>query len=421
MAKVIVMGAGIVGLTTAYQLVKAGHTVCVIERHDGVAQETSFANAGQLSYAFISPLAAPGVLQRVPGWLLERHGPLRLGRIFNTEFAAWMVRFMRACNAREYAYTTGHLLELAMYSRDMWDRFIEDEAPEFAHSQHGKLIVHRRAQALQAADRWSEQVQRYGYAQRRVNAQECVEIEPALAYIAPQLAGGIFTPGEQAGDCQQVSEVLRARIAQASPQSEFLFNTPVLQLVAQGKRLSGVQTPAGLLQADAYVVANGMGARALTAPLQIDLPIYPLKGYSLSYPIAPAEAGVEAYLPRVSITDYDRKVAYARLGSQLRVAGMADLVGYSTVPEPGRVDSLKSLATQAFPALSRFAPRPWAGLRPATPSGRPLVGGTRFANLWVNAGHGGLGFTLAMGSACALVAQIEQRTGALDMTAFAVG
>jgi len=419
MSKVIVVGAGIVGLTTAYQLVKAGHTVTVVERHAKVAQETSFANAGQLSYAFVNPFAAPGVWRRLPVWLTQRDGPLKLGNLFNYELIRWMTSFLKACNPREYNYSTTQLLDLAMASRDEWSRFILNEVPEFSHSTFGKLILHRRVQSLATADQLTAQVQRYGYVQRRISAEECVHIEPALSGIAHQLAGGIFTPGEEAGDCQLVCEALRDAVVKISTSSSFRFSSPVIRVLTANGRVTGLETPSGLLQADAYVLANGMGARALALPLGLHLPIFPLKGYSLTYETS-HDSVSSSDLPFVSITDYDKKVAYARLDSRIRVAGMADLVGYSLAPSQARIDSLKRLAAETFPVLGRMSALPWAGLRPSTPTSRPLIGRTNFDNLWINAGHGGLGFTLSMGAACGLLGLIEQRATAVDMRAFAV-
>jgi D-amino-acid dehydrogenase len=415
MARIVVIGAGIVGLATAWQLQRRGHQVTVIERRDGVAEGTSFANAGQLSYAYVAPFAGPGVLSRIPRWLLQEDGPLRVAGVLDFAFMRWAARFVSFCNAGASAYTTRRLFELAMLSRTEWDQFFKEVPNRFSFARKGKLIVHRRAGALDAAARTAEALAPYGYVQQRLSAAQCVEVEPALAWAEKDLVGGIYTPGEEAADCYQLCvELSRAMRAGATPVS-FRFGAVVTRLLTSGARVTGVaMEDDGEIEADRVIVASGIDARKLLAPIGIELPLWPIKGYSLSIPVDD-----EAACPHVSVTDYDNKIAYARLGPVLRVAGIADLVGHSLALDKRRVNTLKRGIGRMFPSLSLDVPlAEWTGLRPATPSGRPILGPTRYENLFVNVGHGGLGFTLAMGSARVVADMLDECEQAIELDGF---
>lgn len=414
MARIVVIGAGIVGLATAWQLQKRGHRVSVIERRDGVAQGASYANAGQLSYAYVAPFAGPGVLSSLPRWLLREDGPLRMAGVLDPAFLSWAARFVSFCNAGASAYTTRRLFELAMLSRTEWDRFFKTVPNRFGFARKGKLIVHRREGALDAAALAADALAPYGYVQTRVSAAQCVEIEPALESVSRELVGGIYTPGEEAADCYRLCvELSNAMRADPVPVS-FRFGAAVTRLLTAGSCVRGVATDDEEIEADRVVVASGIDARALLAAIGIELPLWPIKGYSLSIPIAD-----EAACPQVSVTDYDNKIAFARLGSMLRVAGIADLVGHSLMLDSRRVATLKRGIARMFPSLSLDGPlAEWTGLRPATPSGRPILGPTRYENLFVNVGHGGLGFTLAMGSARVLADMLDEREHAIELEGF---
>lgn len=413
---IVVVGAGIVGLSTAYQLRARGHRVCVLERAAQCAAGASHANAGQLSYAYVAPLAGPGVLGKLPGWLLDPDGPVRLSVLPRHGLTVWLGAFLAACNGRASDATTRSLLRLSMLSRAAWHDFLNQHPGAFPHRRNGKLIVHRHAAGLDAALRLRDALAPYGYPLERLEAEACVALEPALRGIAHELAGGVFTRAEESGDCRAACEALAQELARDGAGGEVRYGVEVRDLVLQNSWVRGVRVADGTIAADAVVLANGLDAGVLARHGGVALRLAPLKGYSLSYGgAAPPED-----FPSVSVTDYDRKIAYARIGATLRAAGLADLAGANHAIDARRAGLLRRQVEESFPALKRHAaPHVWAGLRPATPSGRPYIGATRIGNLFLNAGHGALGFTLSMGSAVLLADLIDARRPAIGAAAFA--
>lgn len=423
--RIVVLGAGVAGLTTAYCLARDGHAVEVVERNAGVALETSFANGAQLSYSYVAPLAGPGVLPKVPPWLLRRDSPLRFYPALDTHQWRWLAGFVRACNAATSDLTTRRLLRLSFLSRDLMHEFVAREAIEFGHARNGKLVVHSDAAGFDAARRLLDYQRELGCEQEALDRDACIALEPALgdpdSALARRLVGGILTRSEEVGDCYRFCVGLEQRLVAMGVR--FRFDTAVTRLVAEGTRVTGVDTDAGPLLADACVLTLGSASPFLVKPLGIHLPIYPLKGYSLTL-------AASTRAPRISITDFKRKVVYAPLDNdgrpQLRVAGMADIAGYSQQPDPARVAQLFKEAVNAFPAATDYAVgpdamAPWTGLRPATPRGTPLLGPTRYANLHLNCGHGALGWTLALGSAQVVADLIAGRAPAIPLDGFEAG
>jgi len=389
-----VLGAGVTGLTTAHCLAGDGHRVTVVDRAVGPGRGASFANGGQLSYSYVAPLAALSALRDLPGWLVRRDAPLRFRPRLDPRQWAWCLRFLAACTGVQNRHATERLLRLSMYSRDQLDAMLDLTPLAFDHSRTGKLVVYSSAESFRAAQAQMEFQRRLGCEQSALDAQACLDIEPALAAIGHRLIGGIFTPGEQAGDCRLFCQALETRL-RAMGTVSFFYDREVRRLLVDGRRALGVETRAGVMEADAYVLALGTGSPGLAADAGIRLPIYPLKGYSLTVQVRdPGRA------PRISVTDSARKIVYAPLGDRLRVAGMADLVGWSDQIDQSRISLLVREARQAFPDASDYLRvEPWSGLRPATPTSVPILGPTPLGNLWLNVGQGALGFTLAMGSA----------------------
>ena len=392
---VCVLGAGIVGLATAYALSGDGHRVTVIDR--GLpGGGASGGNGSQLSYSYVQPLADPGIWAQLPKLLLSPTSPLKIRPQLDPYQWLWGLRFLAACNAATSRATTTELLQLALESRQAFDAMMAREQLDCDFSSTGKLVLFSKPDAFQGASQQMLLQRALGSVQEAVNAERCVALEPALAHQYQHIAGAIYTPGECAADCQKTCDgltaVLRARGV------TFLLNTAVDRLVVRGGSVAAVSTPESLIEADRYVMALGAAAAPMARTLGVNLPIYPLKGYSITVDVD--EAATVA--PRVSVTDSDRKVVFARIGSRLRVAGMAELGGYSTAIEAPQIASLKASTQALFPGCSRFSElNPWAGLRPVTPTARPIIG--RHAsgpdNLLFNVGHGALGFTLAFGSA----------------------
>lgn len=410
--RVLILGAGVTGLANAYLLAREGHAVTVLDAEPAVGRGTSYANGGQLSYSYVAPFAGPGVIGKVPGWLMDPDGPLRFRPRMDPGQWKWLIGFLRACNAATSEQTTRRLLRLAYLSRDLTQELAAREAISFDFAPAGKLVVLPDAAAVAGARRQVALQAEWGSEQRVLDRDACLALEPALAGIAHRIAGGVHTVSEDAGDCRLFCEGLAAVMAASNNAVRFELGTRVTQIIRAEGRVRGVQTSAGVIEADAVVVSLGTGARPLLRPLGIDLPIYPLKGYSLTLPIARDESA-----PRVSVTDSAAKVVYARIGDRLRVAGMADVVGYSRAFDEKRLSTLVRQAREAFPEAADWTElNPWTGLRPATPKGLPLLGqvpGT--AGLFLNLGQGGLGFTLAMGCAAVVTAAIEGRPAPIPL------
>jgi D-amino-acid dehydrogenase len=412
--KVLILGAGVAGVAAAWYFWHDGHQVAVLERNEGVALETSFANGGQLSYSYVAPLASPSVIPKIPPWLMRRDSPLRFRPGWDAEQWRWCVEFLAACDQRTSDLTTERLLRLAFYSRDLMHELVRAHAPQFDYVQNGKLVVHTQAQSFESARRLMDYQRSLGADQQALTREEAVALEPALSHMAARIAGAIHTPSEDAGDCYKFcSELARMMTTGPNPVA-YHFDVEVQRLLPWQRRLMGVETNRGVFEADAYVLALGTQAPALLRPLSIRVPVYPLKGYSLSLPVTN-----EAATPRISVTDFKRKVVYARLGDELRVAGMADLSGRRAVIDAERVEQLVEEVRSTFPEASDFSRlSPWCGMRPATPRGTPVLGATPYANLWLDVGHGALGFTLALATGRVVADLATGRTPAVPLDGF---
>ena len=412
--KIVILGAGVAGVASAWYFWRDGHDVTVLERNSGVALETSFANGGQLSYSYVAPLASPSVIPKIPPWLLRRDSPLRFRPELDPGQWRWILEFLAACNARTAEDTTRKLLRLAFYSRDLMHELVRSHDLDFGYVQNGKLVVHTERQSFESAKRLMDFMGTLGAEQRALDPAQCVDIEPALEMMAPRIAGAIYTPSEDAGDCFKFCNELQRIMTSGANPVTYRFGVEVERLLPWRGRLMGVETDQGVFEADAYVLALGTNAPYLTRPLGIRIPVYPLKGYSLTLPVVDDRGA-----PKISITDYKRKVVYARLGDELRVAGMADLSGRRAVIDVERVGQLVSEVKAAFPKASDFTGlSPWCGMRPATPKGTPVIGATPHSNLWLNVGHGALGFTLALATGRILADLAAGRAPAVPLEGF---
>jgi D-amino-acid dehydrogenase len=392
---VCVLGAGIVGLATAWQLNRQGFEVSVIDCAAPGAG-ASGGNGAQLSYSYVQPLADPSIWKQLPRLLLSPSSPLKLRPQLDPLQWRWGLAFLAACNARTSHDTTMRLLALAAESRSAFEDMLADVAPDCDFAATGKLVLYTNASALEGARRQLELQRAMGSEQRLVTPDECIAIEPALADYRARMAGAIHTPSECAADCLKVcielERVLRARGVR------FMLDCEVRGFDVRNSRVAAVQTGAGSVEAHAFVMALGTASHRLGRQLGAYLPVYPLKGYSITVDVDPAPGAA----PRVSVTDSARKVVFARIGSRLRVAGMAELVGHDASIPATRIEALAQATRAVFPQASRLAAlHPWTGMRPATPTGVPIIGRLAGApaNMLFNTGHGALGFTLAFGSA----------------------
>ncbi len=398
--RVCVLGAGIVGLSTAYELNRAGHDVTVIDRA-GPGSGASGGNGAQLSYSYVQPLADPGIWAQLPKLLLSPTSPLKIRPQLDVHQWRWGLQFLAACTAATSRSTTIALLKLAAQSRQGFDAMLAQEKLAVDFSSTGKLVLFSTAQSFAAAQKQMLLQREIGSVQEAISAERCMAIEPALGSYQQNITGAIYTPSECAADCLKTCHGLMALLSQRGVQ--FLLETPIEQIKTRAGAVVGIKTPRGEVESDQYVMALGAASAPLARQLDVHLPIYPLKGYSITVEVEdPSKA------PAVSVTDSDRKVVFARIGSRLRVAGMAELAGYDTQVDSRQIQSLKASTQALFPQCSQFAElNPWAGLRPATPTALPLIGKHPKgpANMLFNVGHGALGFTLAFGSA-ARVAQL---------------
>ena len=406
--RIAVIGGGVIGLTTAYALVRQGHQVELIEKRDQVAMETSFANGGQLSYRYVSPLADAGVPLQALGWMLKGdNAPLRFRPRMSMQQWRWCLRFLLACRRSTNKRNGAHLLRLALHSQQILRTWREDDGLDgFAWRANGKLVIYRNRASL---DKAASGLSADGN-QQLLDADQCAATEPALQPLVEALQGGIYSPGDEVADCHLLCRRLLERLAQ-SPNFRLHSGQTVSALRHAHGRVRAVQLGDDELAVDHLVIAAGAASVALLRPLGIELPIYPLKGYSLTMPLS-GQAGI----PDTNVTDYDNKVVYARLGDKLRVAAMVDIGGWDTSLDQGRIAMLQNLASKTFPAAGDYrAAVQWAGLRPATPEGTPLLGTAGIDNLWLNVGHGSLGFTLACGSADVLCRLISQQRPAIAL------
>ena len=404
---ICVLGAGIVGLATAWQLQRDGHRVTVIDRA-APGEGASAGNGAQLSYSYVAPLADPSIWRQLPHLLLSPSSPLKLRPKLDPQQWRWALAFLAACNAQTAAASTARLLALASASRVVFDSMRTELSSDIDFSATGKLVLYRGADALEGARRQIDLQRDLGSApQRLVSREEVVAIEPALAGYHRQIAGAVYTPSECAADCLKVCRALEQLLR--SRGVVFALGADIEGFDLKQGRVHAVQTTGGPVQGDAFVMALGSASARFGRQLGAYLPVYPLKGYSITLDVDRSPGAA----PTVSVTDSARKTVFARIGSRLRVAGMAEIVGHDSDIPAGRIDTLVAATKALFPHCSDFVElAPWTGMRPATPTGVPIIGRSAGApdNMLFNTGHGALGFTLAFGSAAELAGVVAPST-----------
>ncbi|WP_071873138.1 D-amino acid dehydrogenase [Atopomonas hussainii] len=401
--RVLVLGSGVIGTTSAYYLARAGFEVVVVDRQPGSALETSYANAGQISPGYASPWAAPGIPLKAMKWLLQKHAPLAIKLTGNPDQYTWMLQMLRNCTASRYAVNKERMVRLAEYSRDCLDELRTETGIHYEGRTLGTTQLFRTQAQLDGAAKDIAVLERSGVPFEVLDRAGIARVEPALAGVADKLAGALRLPNDQTGDCQmftrELTELCRAMGV------EFRFGQHVQRLESDGDNISGVWIDGQLEKADRYVLAMGSYTPALLKSLGIKAPVYPLKGYSLTVPIVDASMA-----PTSTILDESYKVAITRFDNRIRVGGMAEIAGHDLSLNPRRRETLEMVTRDLYPAGGDLRQAEfWTGLRPATPDGTPIVGATKLRNLFLNTGHGTLGWTMACGSGRLLADQIAGR------------
>lgn len=390
--RVLVLGSGVIGTVSAYYLARAGFEVVVVDRQEGPALETSFANAGQVSPGYASPWAAPGVPLKAIKWLVTQHAPLAIRPTGDIHQYLWMAQMLRNCTAERYAINKERMVRLSEYSRDCLDELRAETGIAYEGRQLGTTQVFRTQQQVDAAAKDIAVLERSGVPYELLDRDGIARAEPALAHVKDKLAGALRLPNDQTGDCFLFTN----RLAELARQLgvEFRFGQKIERLEAVGDRLNGVWIDGQLITADHYVLALGSYSPQLLAPIGIKAPVYPLKGYSLTVPITNGDMA-----PTSTILDETYKVALTRFDNRIRVGGMAEISGYDLSLNPRRRETLEMIVNDLYPQGGDLqAATFWTGLRPTTPDGTPIVGATRYRNLFLNTGHGTLGWTMACGS-----------------------
>lgn len=417
--RVIVLGAGLLGVTSAYYLLQHGHEVTVVDRQAHPAAETSFANGGQISVCHAEPWANPQAPLKLLRWLGRDDAPLLFRLRADPHQWLWGLRFLRECTPARTRRNVEQLLRLGTYSRGQLQALRATTGIEYEQRLQGILHFYTSQAAFDSALAPAALMQELGCERRLLTPREAVQIEPALRSIEPQLVGATYTAQDESGNAQRFVREL-ARHCEAAG-ARFLFSHTVTALRAAQGRLDHIEATDAegryqRLQADAYVLALGSFSPFLTAPLGIRLPVYPAKGYSVTLPVAdPAQAF------EVSMIDEEYKLVYSRLGSHLRIAGTAEFNGYERQLNPRRCQAIVQRFAQLFPgAGDTRAPQFWSGLRPATPSNVPLIGRSRLPNLYLNTGHGTLGWTMACGTGRVIADLVSGKTPDIDVAPLAM-
>ncbi|KVD94876.1 amino acid dehydrogenase [Burkholderia stagnalis] len=389
--RVVVLGSGVVGVASAYYLARAGHEVTVIDREAGPALETSFANAGQISPGYAAPWAAPGVPLKAVKWMFEKHAPLAI-RLDGTRFQLqWMWQMLRNCTTERYAVNKGRMVRLAEYSRDCIQALRADTGIEYEGRSGGTLQLFRTQQQLDGAAKDIAVLRDANVPFELLSPAELKNAEPALAAVSHKLTGGLRLPGDETGDCQLFTTRLAALAEGLGV--KFRYNTPIDALAIAGGKIAGVQCGSETVRADAYVVALGSYSTRFISNL-MKIPVYPLKGYSITAPIVD-----EAAAPVSTVLDETYKIAITRFDRRIRVGGMAEIVGFDKRLRDARRETLEMCVNDLFPGGGDTSKATfWTGLRPMTPDGTPIVGRTPVSNLFLNTGHGTLGWTMSCGS-----------------------
>jgi len=407
--KIIILGSGVIGTTAAYYLARSGHEVTVIDRQPGPGLETSFANAGEVSPGYSAPWAGPGVPLKALKWLTMQHSPLVIKPMLDPAMWRWGLAMLRNCTAARYEVNKGRMVRLAEYSRDAMVALRKETGIAYDERTQGTLQLFRTQAQLDGIGSDVAILKRYGVPFDVLDMPGCIAHEPALALVKAKFVGGLRLPGDETGDCFLFTQRL-AKMAEDLG-AEFRYGTRIVGLNHADARITGIAIEGGELHADAYLCALGSYSPILLKPLGLHLPVYPVKGFSITVPITNTKGA-----PESTVMDETYKVAVTRLGDRIRVGGTAQLSGYDLSLNASRRDTLDFVLNDCFPQggdlnQAKF----WTGLRPMTPDGTPILGATPFANLHLSTGHGTLGWTMAAGSGRVMADLLSRRKPEINM------
>jgi len=390
---IIILGSGVIGVTNAYYLAKEGHKVTVIDRQSAAGMETSFANAGQISPGYSAPWAAPGVPQKAVKWILSKYAPLIVNFKPEWDKIKFITRMFANCNAKSYATNKDRMVRLAEYSRDCLVELDKEIAFDYNHERKGTLQIFRTDAQLKASAKDIAVLEENNVPYELLDAEGCVAAEPGLADVKNDIVGGLRLLNDMTGDCFKLTTQLMKKCREMGV--EFKFDTSIDKLNMSDGKISSVATSAGDFKADKYVMALGCYSTKLLKDVGIDSPVYPVKGYSLTIPVINEDAA-----PVSTIMDETYKVAVTRLGNRIRIAGVAELTGYDLSIGDKQRNTMRHVISNLFPNGTDLSEdNVWCGLRPMTPDGTPIIGKTEISNLFLNTGHGTLGWTMSFGSA----------------------
>jgi D-amino-acid dehydrogenase len=407
--KIAILGSGVIGTTAAYYLARAGHDVTVLERQPAPALETSYANAGEISPGYSAPWAGPGVPVKAIKWLLMHHRPLVIKPVLDLAMWRWCAQMLRNCTAARYALNKARMVRLAEYSRDCFKQLRADTGIRYDERTLGTLQLFRTQAQLDGTAKDIDVLQQYGVPYQLLDRAGFLQYEPALAATQHKFVGALRLPGDETGDCHLFTQNLAALAQKAGAQ--FRFGVNIKRLVCDTRGVTAVDTDAGLVSADTYLVALGSYSARLLAPCGMRIPVYPVKGFSITVPIGDA-----AKAPESTIMDETHKIAVTRLGDRIRVGGTAQLSGFDLSLNDRRRRTLEFVVDDLFPGAGDVRNAQfWTGLRPMTPDGTPIVGPTRVPNLWLATGHGTLGWTMAAGTGRLLTDWMAGRPTEIDV------
>jgi D-amino-acid dehydrogenase len=412
--RVLILGSGVIGTAVAYYLARAGHEVEVVDRQPGPALETSYANAGQVSPGYSAPWAGPGVPLKAIQWMMMHHSPLLIKPMLDPSMWRFAQAMLRNCTQTRYRINKARMVRLAEYSRDCLKELRADIGIEYDEREQGTLQLFRTQKQLDGTAKDIEILKEYGVPYQLLDRAGYLKYEPALADVQEKFVGALRLPGDETGDCFKFTNRLVA--AAKAMGVTFRFGVEIHGIERSGSRITGVRTAAGELTADRYVLALGSYSTQMLAPLGVRIPVYPVKGFSITVPIADA-----AKAPESTIMDETHKVAITRLGDRIRVGGTAQLSGFDLGLDEGRRRTLEFVLNDLFPgggdgSHAEF----WTGLRPMTPDGTPILGETPIQNLFLSTGHGTLGWTMAAGTGRVMAELISGRTPEISMDGLTV-